>query len=57
MPICILGDSLYASESVLVLFKKNNWVFWIHYKDRSIPSVAEEFKAIKGLNEVEECVV
>lgn len=57
LPICILGDSLYASEPVFDLCKKYTWAFLIRYKDGSIPSVAEEFKTIKGMNEAEECVV
>lgn len=57
LPICILGDSLYASEPVFDICKKNNWAFLIRYKDGSIPSLADEFKTIKGMNEAEESVV
>lgn len=57
LPICILGDSLYASEPVFDLCKKNNWAFLIRYKDGSIPSIAEEFKIIKEMNEAQESVV
>lgn len=57
LPICILGDSLYASEPVFDLCKKNNWAYLIRYKDGSIKSIAEEFNTIKGMNEAEESVV
>lgn len=57
MKICILGDSLYTSEPVFDICKKNNWAYLIRYKDGSIKSLAEEFKTIKGMNEAEEAVV
>lgn len=57
LPICMLGDSLYASEPVFDLCKKNKWAYLIRYKDGSIPSIAEEFHAIKGMNEAGERVV
>lgn len=57
LPICILWDSLYACEPVFDLCKKNNWAFLIRYKDGSIPSIAEEFKIIKGMNEADESIV
>ena len=57
LPICILGDSLYASEPVFDLCKKNNWAYLIRYKDGSIPSIAAEFNTIKEMNEAEERVV
>lgn len=57
LPVCILGDSLYASEPVFDICKKNNWEFLIRYKDGSILSIAEEFKTIKEMNEAQEHVV
>lgn len=57
LPICILGDSLYASEPVFDICKNNNWAYLIRYKDGSIPSIAAEFKTIKEMNEAEERVV
>lgn len=57
LPICILGDSLYASEPVFDVCKKNDWAYLIRYKDGSIPSIAGEFNTIKEMNEAEEHVV
>lgn len=47
--ICVLADSLYASEPVFEkCVKDNGWHFLIRYKDGSIPSVAEEYRSICG---------
>lgn len=49
MKICVLADSLYASEPVFEkCVKDNGWHFLIRYKDGSIPSVAEEYSSIRG---------
>lgn len=48
LPICILGDSLYASEKVFQICDENRWAFLIRFKDGSIPSVAEEFHLLKN---------
>lgn len=50
--ICIMGDSLYASESIFEICDKNEWQFLIRFKDGSIPSIAEEFHTIKQMGEV-----
>lgn len=47
LPICILGDSLYANETVFDICDKNNWNYLIRFKDGSIPSVASEFRILK----------
>lgn len=57
LPICLMGDSLYACEPVFELCKKNNWQYLIRYKDGSIPSLAEEYEEIKEMGEGEEEVV
>lgn len=45
--ICVLADSLYASEPVFEkCIKDNSWHFLVRYKDGSIPSVAEEYRSI-----------
>ena len=48
LKICVLADSLYASEPVFKCIKNNGWHFLIRYKDGSIPSVAEEYRSICG---------
>lgn len=51
LPICILGDSLYACGPVFDICRENKWEFLIRYKDGSIPSLAEEYKEISGMGE------
>lgn len=57
LPICLMGDSLYACEPVFEICKKNKWEFLIRYKDGSIPTLAEEYSAISEMGEGEEEVV
>ena len=57
LPICILGDSLYACEPVFNICKENKWEFLIRYKDGSIPTLAEEYGEIKGMGEAQEKAV
>ncbi len=48
LKICVLADSLYASEPVFEkCIKDNGWHFLIRYKDGSIPSIAEEYRSIR----------
>jgi hypothetical protein len=47
LPICILGDSLYACEPVFKICDKNNWSFLLRFKEGSIKSIAAEFNALK----------
>jgi len=47
LPICIMGDSLYASEKVFQTCDNNQWKYLIRFKDGSIPSVAAEFHLLK----------
>jgi hypothetical protein len=54
LPICLLGDSLYASSPVFEQCRKYSWEFLIRYKDGSIPSLAEEYREIKGMGEAQE---
>jgi len=49
LPICILGDSLYACEGVFKLCDEYGWKFLIRYKEGRIKSVGEEFEAIKKI--------
>lgn len=49
LKICVLADSLYASEPVFEkCIKDNGWHFLIRYKDGSIPSIAEEYRSIRS---------
>lgn len=47
LKICVLADSLYASEPVFQCIKDSGWHFLIRYKDGSIPSVAEEYRSLR----------
>lgn len=54
LKVCVLADSLYASEPVFEkCIKDNGWHFLIRYKDGSIPSVAEEYRSICSFGEAD----
>ena len=57
LPICLMGDSLYACDSVFEICRKNKWEFLIRYKDGSIPTLAKESEAIMEMGEGEEEIV
>lgn len=46
LPMILLADSLYASETVMELCRENQWEYLIRYKTGSIPSIAEEYEKI-----------
>ena len=54
LPVCILGDSLYASEKVFQICDDNQWSYLIRFKDGSIPSIAAEFHLLKE-REIQNC--
>jgi hypothetical protein len=50
LPICILGDSLYACETVFQLCQEEyKWKYLLRFKDGRIPTIADEFTSIKEL--------
>ena len=49
LPICLCADSLYACGPVFDICKRNNWHYIIRFKNGSLPSVAEEFHALKSM--------
>ena len=49
LPICILGDSLYACEPVFEICDSNKWKYLIRFKEGRIKSVASEFNTIKDI--------
>ncbi len=57
LPMCILGDSLYASEPFMKICEENKWEWLIRYKEGSIPSIAQEYEEIAKMNEVETKIV
>lgn len=55
LPVCVLGDSLYASEPVFEkCIRDNGWHILLRYKEGSIPSIAEEYRSIADMGEAEE---
>ncbi len=48
LPICILGDSLYACEPVFQICDDNKWKFLIRFKEGSIKSIGREFDSLKS---------
>jgi len=49
LPICILGDSLYACEPVFACCDKHKWKFICRFKEGRIKSIASEFNTIKEM--------
>ena len=56
LPICILGDSLYACAPVFQICEQNKWPYLIRFKDGSIPTLAQEYQSIPGMGENERAV-
>ena len=46
LPICIVADGLYVSDSVIQICKDNHWDYIIRYKEGSAPSIEREYQAI-----------
>ena len=57
LPICLLADRLYASDTVFEICRKNKWEFLIRYKEGSIPSIMEEYREITEMGEAGEAVI
>lgn len=51
LPICLLGDSLYACEPVFDICDENKWQYIFRFKEGRIQSIASEFWAVKSLEE------
>lgn len=51
LPICILGDSLYACESVFSRCEEYNWKYLFRFKEGRIKTIFSEFQAIKELEQ------
>jgi hypothetical protein len=49
LPICILGDSLYAAAPIMNICKEFSWTFCISFKEGSIPSIYKEFQSLLPL--------
>lgn len=51
LPICLLGDSLYACDPVFQICDDYNWKYLFRFKEGRIKTVANEFSAIKKIEE------
>ncbi|HSH35515.1 transposase family protein [Schnuerera sp.] len=49
LPICVLGDSLYAVDPVFKLCKEYNWQYILTFKEGRTKSIWSEFEGLKGL--------
>lgn len=49
LPICMLGDSLYAVDPVFELCKEYNWQYIFTFKEGRTKSIWSEFEGLKGL--------
>lgn len=58
LPICILGDSLYAVEPVFQICQKNNWKYIFTFKEGRTKSIWTEFQALKEIekNNINGCM-
>lgn len=53
LPICILGDSLYACESVFERCDEYKWHYILRFKEGRMKSVASEFNTVKTIEQGE----
>jgi len=51
LPICILGDSLYACNGVFQLCEEYNWKYLIRFKEGRIKSIINEFHVLKKMED------
>lgn len=51
LPICILGDSLYAAESIFEICESFDWSYIIRLKEKKIPTITNEFELLKDMEE------
>ena len=55
LPMCLLLDSLYACEAVIKICEEYGWSYIIRFKDGSIPSIAQEYEAIREKTTIQQC--
>ena len=49
LPICLLGDALYANETVFDICERNGWKYILVFKETSHPAVAVEVESLIAL--------
>jgi hypothetical protein len=51
LPICILGDSLYAVDPIFKICNKNNWKYIFTFKEGRTKSIWLDFEGLKKLKD------
>lgn len=51
LPICLSADSLYACEGFFRRCEDYHWKYLVRFKEGSIPSVGEEYRKLKKLQQ------
>lgn len=51
LPICLIGDSLYACEPVFQRCKDYKWKYLLRFKEGRIKSIATEFQTLKEMEQ------
>ena len=54
LPICILGDSLYACEGVFSCCDEYKWKYIFRFKEGRIKTIAAEFEKIRTIERIKE---
>jgi hypothetical protein len=49
LPLCLLGDGLFAAGAVFSICEKNHWAYVITLQDKDLSSIHEEFHALGPL--------
>lgn len=51
LKICILGDALYAAESIMKICSKNRWIYILNLKDGNQKNISKDYEYIKAAEE------
>lgn len=49
LPVCLCADSLYACRQFFSECEKKHWKYVLRFKEGSIPSIEEEYKAVREI--------
>jgi hypothetical protein len=50
LPILLLGDALYANQTVFEICRKNGWPFIFTFKSGSLPALFAEYETLRDLS-------
>ena len=56
LPIIILADGLYVSQTVLEICENNGWDYIIRYKEGCASSIAEDYRSLPEIERVEDTI-